>query len=246
MHRSLTLSLLGSLLLVSFLQAQPAAGDEAARLRDTLRSTLLQLRTAQADLATAQSANAALTEENKNVLAEVEKLKKEIIATRLAAEKPIAELTARVTGQTEQINRLQTSLADTRSELATSQAETVATEARRAQLATALAAAERKGEDLVTKNLALYRLGSEILVRYEKFSFGDALSNREPFIGTAKVKLENLIQDYAERLAEARAASTVPLETATAQAAVSSPDAETSATENESSGNSAPRRPRQR
>ena len=50
--------------------------------------------------------------------------------------------------------------------------------------------------------LAVYETGKEILERYENYAFGKALLAREPFTGLAKVKLEEQVQDYKDKLAD--------------------------------------------
>ena len=82
-----------------------------------------------------------------------------------------------------------------------------AKEAERAKMAADLILLQRRTADLQTKNSALFKLGGEILTRYEKFSLGEALSAKEPFVGITRVKLENLVQDYQDKLIEQRAAS---------------------------------------
>jgi hypothetical protein len=77
-----------------------------------------------------------------------------------------------------------------------------AKEGERAKLAGEKIVLERKVADRETTNMALYKLGIEILSRYEKFGLGTALTSREPFTGITKVKLENLVQDYGDKLAE--------------------------------------------
>jgi hypothetical protein len=48
----------------------------------------------------------------------------------------------------------------------------------------------------------MFKVGSEILTRFEKFGLGTAITAREPFIGLTRVKLQNLMQDYADKLAD--------------------------------------------
>jgi len=55
-------------------------------------------------------------------------------------------------------------------------------------------------DDREAKNLDLYTTANEILTRYEKFSLGDALSAKEPFVGATRVKLLELVQDYKDKL----------------------------------------------
>jgi hypothetical protein len=46
----------------------------------------------------------------------------------------------------------------------------------------------------------LFTVGEEILNRYSKFGFGEALAAREPFTGLTRTKLETLVQGYQDRL----------------------------------------------
>lgn len=74
------------------------------------------------------------------------------------------------------------------------------TKAQRAQLAAQVPVLQRTVADREAKNLALYRLGGEILTRYERFGLGDAIGAKEPFTGLSRVKLENLVQGYKNAL----------------------------------------------
>jgi hypothetical protein len=79
-----------------------------------------------------------------------------------------------------------------------------ATEAARQKLAAEDILLRRTVEDREMKNLVLYNTGSEILDRYEKFSLGEALSAKEPFISLTKVKLQEQVQDYKDKLLSQR------------------------------------------
>jgi chromosome segregation ATPase len=50
------------------------------------------------------------------------------------------------------------------------------------------------------KNLALYELGNDLMRRYRNKSVMDALKQAEPFTQLEKVKMENLLQEYAEKM----------------------------------------------
>ena len=52
------------------------------------------------------------------------------------------------------------------------------------------------------KNVALYKLADEILTPYRKFGLGEAIAAREPFTGLTRVKLENLAEEYKDKLLE--------------------------------------------
>jgi hypothetical protein len=59
---------------------------------------------------------------------------------------------------------------------------------------------QRTVDDRELKNIALFKLGNEILTRYEKFGLGDAIGAKEPFVGISRVKLQFLVQDYKDKL----------------------------------------------
>ena len=176
-----------------------------AKLREALRNATLQLRTAEAERATLQGAQAALADEKKTLEAKFETLRKQTVAERAAEEKTIAGLKAQVATQESEITRLKEAVE--KSDTAGKQTAALASakETDRAKLAADLVALQRKVEDRETKNLALFKLGNEILTRYEKFSLGEALAAREPFVGTTRAKLENLVQDYQDKLLVQRA-----------------------------------------
>ena len=58
--------------------------------------------------------------------------------------------------------------------------------------------------DRETKNIALFNTSTEILDRFESYALGKAISAREPFIGTTRVKVENLVQGYKDRILDNR------------------------------------------
>lgn len=181
------------------------AADNESKLREALRNSTLQLRTAEAERASLQTAQAALTEEKKTLADKFETLRKQTIADRTADEKTIATLKAQAAAQDAEIVRLKEALekSDTTGKQAIALA--VAKETERAKLAADLVVLQRKVEDREAKNLALFKTGNEILTRYEKFSLGEALAAREPFVGTTRAKLENLVQDYQDKLLDQRA-----------------------------------------
>lgn len=208
MNRSLlALSLLAGLL--GFAASASAAEDPAAaaeaRLRENLRATTLQLRTAQNDLGSAQSARDALAAEKKTLEADLEKLRKQLAADRAETDKAIAALKAAAAEQSAELAATRAELAKTRESLAKVVDYAKKTETERNDLSSRLTQSETRADDYHSRNVALYKLGNEILERYAKFSLGDALGAREPFIGTSRVKLENLIQDYDDRLRAQRA-----------------------------------------
>lgn len=82
-----------------------------------------------------------------------------------------------------------------------------ALENHRALLAQARAEATLKDELIVLgreRNAELYGTAKEILDRYGDLDFRDVISRREPFVQASRVRLENQMQDYEDRLRAAR------------------------------------------
>jgi hypothetical protein len=176
------------------------SGDSESRLRETLRSTMLQLRSAQADLANLQAAQAAQGDDTKALNEQIALLKKHSAEDRAASDKAISDLKAKVAAQTEELSRFKLGYESWKDAAQRAAKAAQAAEAARARDAAAAAILERKAADLQAKNEELFKIGNEILTRYEKFSLGEQFLAREPFIGRTRTELENLIQDYNDKL----------------------------------------------
>ena len=195
----LSFLLLGLPMMAAGLSAEPASPAET-RLREALRSTTLQLRDAQVQVANLQSTQAETDQKTKDQAAQITALAKQAGLDHDAAQKTVAELKARAAQQTDEIERLKTTLAEWKAaqQKAAGQADTLETE--RAKLAAQVIELDRRVADQQAKNMAMFKLGNELLVRYEKFGLGDALTAREPFVGITRVKFQNLIQDYQDKI----------------------------------------------
>lgn len=164
------------------------------KLREQLRATLLQLRALQNEKATLQAQSTENEEKVRTLTAQVASLTKQAAD----AEKANADQATEIAKYKEALDKWK---------VAYQQASDVATakEAERAKLSEKSILLDRRVADLQTRNDALFRLGNEILRRYERFSLGDALAAKEPFTGLTRVKLENLVQNYDDKLAEQKA-----------------------------------------
>jgi len=186
-------------------RAADAPPDGEARLREALKNATLQFRAVEAERTNLQTANTALTEDKRVLTERFETLRKQTVAERATSEKAMAALKAETAAQEAEVARLKEALEKAESAGKQTAALAAAKETERARLAADLLVFERKVADRETKNLALFKLGTEILARYEKFSLGEALAAREPFVGTMRTKLENLAQDYQDKLLDQRA-----------------------------------------
>ena len=185
-----------SLLIVTSALVVANANADDARLKETLRTLTVRLRSAETERNTLLSDKAQLEQEKKALSGKVDALNKQVAADK---------------ENLDQLDAKQKELDDTKESLgkwkkAYEQIQTAAqkSEAERAKLASESIILKRKVEDRERKNLELFKTANEILTRYEKFGLGEALSAKEPFTGIARVKLENQVQDYQDKIADER------------------------------------------
>lgn len=172
------------------------------KLREALRNTMLQLRDAQGQVATLQAAQVENEQKLKDLDTKFKTLTRQAANDKSSADKTIGELSVKVSAQDEEISRLKISLDKWKEGYDTAAALARDKEAQRTKLANDLILLQRKVEDQQRKNDAMFRLGNEILTRYERFGLGDALAAREPFVGVTRVKFQNLIQNYQDKIVE--------------------------------------------
>ena len=214
MSRYLTPLLILSLLAAPLGGSLRAADQEEAmlkKLRDTLRNTMLQLRTAQTESAALQATkieNEAkikdLEDQLKAESAKYAKLLKTSEADKLASDKAIEGLNSKAAVRDQTIAQQTESLGKWKAgyEKVTAIAKTK--ESERAAAASKVIILERRVEDQQRKNESMFQIGSEILNRYEHFGLGTALASREPFVGLTRVKLQNMFQELGDKLTDAK------------------------------------------
>jgi chromosome segregation ATPase len=204
----LTLLLLGTFIALGQADDTQEATTES-RLRDALRNTAQQLQDAQGQVATLQASqaqsdtdNAALKAKVDALTAQIATLKQQSDDDKAASDKAIADLKSQNADLTGQIAKLQDALIAWEKDDKANRQIGTNTEAARAQLAIQIILLKRTIDDRETKNLALYNLGNEILTRYEKYGMGEAITAKEPFTGLSRVKLQELVQDYKDKIAD--------------------------------------------
>lgn len=204
-----------SLLAAPFLHAAPGE-DPSAKLREQLKSTLLQIRKTQTDMANAQAAQAAAEAKNKELETQAasltkknEELVKKSSAEKLKAEQDIAKLNERIAERDKRLVQYDEALAKWRDGYQKAAAIARTKEEERATLASEAINLKNTIADRERKNIALFNTANEILDRFEKYALGKALAAREPFISTTRVKVENLVQDYQDKIVENRIAAPV-------------------------------------
>jgi DNA repair exonuclease SbcCD ATPase subunit len=164
-----------------------AAGAQTMedRLREQLQSVTSQMRQMQDDQANLQAAKDAAEKERDSLKVQLAAARAQIVrASKQSDQSP--ELEAEMA----KVKDAYAQAADTAKQ---SQAERDKLQAAFAESQTLLTACEKKND-------VLLHVGNEILDSYSRFDFGDALGANEPFIGNKRVELENLAQDFGDRL----------------------------------------------
>lgn len=174
------------------------------RMRDQLRNVMIQQQKTEAERATLQAANVELDEKLKKLDSSFKKLGKEKNEEKDAADKTIAELKAKVMLEEREKAQLQEALANWKAghQKLTETARKI--EAERAELSARVILQDRKVADYQRKNDELFKVGSEILSKYQGFGLGTAIAAREPFTRNMRVKLETLVQDYGDKLVDSK------------------------------------------
>ena len=168
--------------------ALPAAAQSMEdKLREQLRATVVQLHQVQDDQAALQAQKVAAEQERDALRSQLAAAKSQLAhVPKSAAPSPSPALEAEIAKYKD----------------AYAQAANSAQQAQAGhdKLQTDLTASQNLLGVCETKNTQLIKVGNEILDAYQHFDFGDALGANEPFIGIKRVELENLAQDYGDRL----------------------------------------------
>ncbi|RYD23497.1 MAG: phage major capsid protein [Verrucomicrobiaceae bacterium] len=188
--------------------------DPSIKLREQLRGVTLQLRTAQTESANAQAVAAAAEQKSKDLAAKIGELEKRNAALakqantdKASAAESIDTLEKKVADRDKNLALHKEALAKWKDGYDNAVAVANTKEAERAKLASELTSTKHTLADRERKNIALFNVSNEILDKFENYSLGKALSAREPFIGTTRVKVENLVQDYKDQILDNRIAA---------------------------------------
>lgn len=185
-------------------QEDPAAVE--AKLRESLRGTMLQLRNTEAERARLDAELTALKAQSerqiKDLTAKLEESLKSADEDKAIANKKIGELEKKLEAEEARTAAFAESLEKWKASYHQIVDIARAKETERLRLLDKSLRLEHTVSDRERRNLELYQTGKEILDRYENFAFGKALLAREPFTGLAKVKLEEQVQDYKDKLTD--------------------------------------------
>ena len=177
---------------VSLLVATASADD--AKLKQMFQTLTGRLRAAETERNTLLSDKAQLEQEKKTLTGKVDALNKQVAEDKVKLDA--------LDAKQKELDDTKESLAKWKAAYEQIQSAAQKAETERSKLASESIILKRKVEDRERKNLELYKTANEVLTRYEKFGLGEALSAKEPFTGITRVKLENQVQDYQDKIAD--------------------------------------------
>jgi hypothetical protein len=200
--RKWTATLIGAMLMLTLTGVSFAADTDSrdAREREMLRRAQEALRQSQTDnselarqkLAAEQKLQAAAQElesARNSSKAGTASLRTQLQASAAGQ----AELTRRLEDVNRQLAALTTQHHDTVGQLASRESELK-------QVRLDLEQSKASGASCEAKNLQLYTYSQELLNRYQKKGVWAALSQKEPLTGLNEVSMENVVQEYREKL----------------------------------------------
>jgi chromosome segregation ATPase len=212
-HLLLTILALTSALLHA---AEPAA-DPDAKLREALRATALQLRTAQGDLANAQATTAAAEQKTKTLEKQLADAGEKLITqtkrageAQTTADKTIATLGNKLAERDQRLADYGQALEKWKAAYQQAAATAQARDAEKTQLATQAARLKTTLADRERKNLVLFTTANEILDRYQNYALGKAIAAKEPFTQLARAKIETQVQGYQDKILDNRLSAKSP------------------------------------
>lgn len=172
----------------------PAFADDAteARLRLALRAATEQVQQLQAENANLQAQKAQPAPQPTN-----EEPHKDVVS-QATYTRAVARLNDRQQADKAQIAKLQAEVQETGKQAS-------AKEAARAKAETALNDAQQRIKSLEVKNGKLVEIGNELLQRYQDVGLGEVIGAKEPFVGTTRVELQNIAQDYGDKISDNKA-----------------------------------------
>jgi hypothetical protein len=205
------------LLSMGSLIAQEDQAAIEAKLRESLRGAMLQLRNIEAERARLEAELGVLTTQSerqiKDLNAKLEEALKSSAEEKTLADKKIAEQEKKLEAEVARTAAFAAALDKWKASYFQITEIARTKEAERARLLDRTMSLQNTVADRERRNLELYEVGKEILDRYENFAFGKALLAREPFTGLAKVRLEEQVQDYKDQLTDGMVRENDPVTT---------------------------------
>jgi chromosome segregation ATPase len=192
------------ILLLAATSLHAAEEDPTEKFREALKNTMLKLRDAQNQLASAQASQYAAEAKAQELEEKSKSLARELADERNTSTNLISGLKKNLAEREATIAEQSATLAKWKKSYDEIGKLAVKREMQRRELDAKRLELERTVQDHQTKNIEMYKASMATLERYEKFGLGDAILAREPFTAAQRVKFQSLVQDFADQITDAR------------------------------------------
>jgi chromosome segregation ATPase len=204
--RRLIAGVAASLILVFVCQARVLAADDArsSREREMLHRAQEALRESQADNSALAQGKAETEQKLKAASEQLDTLRNANKSERSALQaklKATADAQADAASQLEQARRQVAALSTEKQEMAD---KLRLSESQLKKVQQDLDSSRTANTSCEAKNLKLYEYSQELAQRYQAKGVWASLTQHEPVLGIANVKVENVLQEYQDKLASQR------------------------------------------
>jgi len=193
----------GAAVLLALGAAQGAAAQESTedRMRDALRQSVTEMRAAQDQAAQAQAELQKAQADKAALQAQLDAANAKLAAAPAIKPSDLEALKAQVLSAQQAGTQLQQMNAKLQAGLESASAAAQAKDEQSRKAAAALKAAQSTLDVCKATNAKLIDVSEDVLHLYESQSFRSILlRSYEPVLGLAKVKLENIVQQYDDRI----------------------------------------------
>jgi chromosome segregation ATPase len=169
------------------------AQSETDRLREALRSATAQLRSLEDQRAALQAKQAVAERERDRLQKENDAIKAQVKDAEQAYQKAVEDFNQRLGDRDATLEKWKGAYEEAANVARTKDAE----RAKSVSEATALKASNKSCE---AKNAQLFKASDEMLTHFKSMNLLDAIAVREPVFGINRVELQNLLQDYRDKI----------------------------------------------
>lgn len=184
-----------AVIVASLASVEASAQSETDKLRDAVRSLTAQSRSLEDQRASLQGKVAEAEREKAALTAQIATAKAQTKEAEKVHREAVDEFNQRLEDRNQTLEKWKA---------AYEEAATVARakDAERAKFEGEATAYKASTKSCVAKNGQLMKVGRELLRRYEGVSLGDIAVINEPLVGARRVEVQNILQDYDDKLLE--------------------------------------------
>ncbi|HLH94745.1 MAG TPA: hypothetical protein VKW08_06465 [Xanthobacteraceae bacterium] len=184
------------LILIVLAVALPAAANaqsETDRLREALRSATAQLRSLEDQRATLQAKEAEAERQRDLLQKQIDGYKAQVKDAEQAYQKAVEDFNRRLADRDDALEKWKAAYEDAANVARTKDAE-------RAKLESEATALKMSNKSCEAKNVQLAKVGEEMLTKLNSTTLLDFFAAREPVVGIKRVELQNMLQDYRDKI----------------------------------------------